>query len=133
MATVSLCIIARNEAANLAACLAPLLPLVHETIVVDTGSTDGTQAIATQHGARVFDFPWCDDFAAARNESLRYATGDWILWMDADDRVDADNADRLAGLLAALGHERVAYLVSCVSLATDGQPTVETRHVRLFP
>ena len=99
MSSVSLCVIARNEATNLPACLGPLLPFVGETIVVDTGSTDGTRAVAESMGARVFDFAWCDDFAAARNESLRRATSDWILWMDADDRVDAANAARLGDLL----------------------------------
>ena len=133
MTSVSLCVIARNEEANLAACLGPLVPLVTETIVVDTGSTDETRSIAESFGARVFDFPWCDDFAAARNESLREATGDWILWMDADDRLDAANLGKLAALLAGLGNDRVAHLMSCVSLAADGQPTFEAKHVRLFP
>jgi tetratricopeptide (TPR) repeat protein len=133
MSTVSLCVIARNEAANLPACLGPLVPLVTETIVVDTGSTDTTRSIAESFSARVFDFPWCDDFAAARNESLRRATGEWILWMDADDRLDAENTRKLAELLAGLGTDRVAHLMSCVSLASDGQPTFEAKHVRLFP
>jgi tetratricopeptide (TPR) repeat protein len=133
MTTVSLCVIARNEADNLPACLGPLEPLVDETIVIDTGSTDSTREVAESCGARVFDFPWCDDFAAARNESLRRATGDWILWMDADDRLDADNARKLAELLEGLGNERRAYLMSCVSLASDGQPAFEAKHVRLFP
>jgi glycosyltransferase involved in cell wall biosynthesis len=61
--------------------------LVDEVIVVDTGSTDRTVAVAEQMGARVFHFPWVDNFAAARNESLRHATGEWIFWMDADDRL----------------------------------------------
>ena len=133
MPTVSLCVIARNEAANLEACLRPLLPLVHETVVADTGSTDATRSIAEACGARVFNFPWCDDFAAARNETLRRATGDWILWMDADDRLDEENTRRLADLLAGLNDDKVAHLMSCVSLAADGQPSVETKHVRLFP
>src|ERR1700689_1316256 len=107
MSTVSLCVIARNEAANLPGCLGPLVPFVTETIVVDTGSTDATSSIAESFGARVFDFPWCDDFAAARNESLRRATGDWILWMDADDRLDAENTRRLADLLAGLNGNKV--------------------------
>src|ERR1700728_350580 len=107
MATVSLCIIARNEAANLAACLGPLTAIVSEVIVVDTGSTDDTRAIALASGARVFEFPWCDDFAAARNESLRHATGEWVLWMDADDRVDEPNRQRLRELFAGLKDENV--------------------------
>src|ERR1700729_4173828 len=133
MATVSLCIIARNEAANLAACLGPLTAIVSEVIVVDTGSTDDTRAIALASGARVLEFPWCDDFAAARNESLRHATGEWVLWMDADDRMDEVNTSRLAKLIGGLGTERVAYLMSCVNMASDGHPTSEAQQVRLFP
>src|SRR5207249_9840407 len=76
-ARVSLCMIVKNEEDNLPACLASAAGLFHEVIVVDTGSTDRTREIAAACGARVFDFPWVDSFAAARNESLRHATGDW--------------------------------------------------------
>jgi glycosyltransferase involved in cell wall biosynthesis len=84
-ARVSLCLIAKNEEANLPACLPSVAGLVEEMIVVDTGSTDRTKEVAAQLGARVFDFTWVDSFAAARNESLRHATGDWILWLDGDE------------------------------------------------
>ena len=97
--------IAKNEEANMAACLQPLANLVHETVVVDTGSADRTKEIASQVGARVFDFPWIDDFSAARNDSLRHATGSWIFWMDADDRVDEANRQRLEAIFARLGDE----------------------------
>src|SRR5262249_53411265 len=100
---VSLCLIVRNEEQNLPACLAPVAPLVDEMVVVDTGSIDNTPRVAAELGARVFDFAWQDDFAAARNESLRRASGDWALWLDADDRLDAANVRRLSDLLAALG------------------------------
>jgi tetratricopeptide (TPR) repeat protein len=69
--------------------------LVDETIVVDTGSTDGTRELAAKLGARVFQFPWVDDFAAARNECIRHAKGDFIFWMDADERVDEANREKL--------------------------------------
>jgi glycosyltransferase involved in cell wall biosynthesis len=82
---MSLCLIAKNEEAHLPACLPSVEGLLDEMIVVDTGSTDRTKEVAAQLGARVFDFPWVDSFAAARNESLRHATGDWILWLDGDE------------------------------------------------
>ena len=62
--------------------------LADEVVVVDTGSTDGTQAIAASAGARVNQADWRDDFAWARNESLDRCTGDWILVLDADERLD---------------------------------------------
>src|SRR5436309_6510407 len=92
---VSLCMIVRNEEKNLRDALTPVAPVVDEMVVVDTGSTDGTRQVAAGLGARVFEFAWCDDFAAARNESLRCATGDWAFWLDADDRLDADNLQKL--------------------------------------
>ncbi|OLP17763.1 glycosyltransferase [Leptolyngbya sp. 'hensonii'] len=82
---LSLCMIVKDEAALLPRCLSSLQGLVDEMIVVDTGSTDGTIAIAQQFGAQVHAFPWQDDFALARNESLQYARGEWILVLDADE------------------------------------------------
>src|SRR5262249_4480308 len=82
---VSLCMIVRNEEANIADCLETVRNIVDEIVIVDTGSTDATKSIAERFGARLFDFPWIDSFAAARNESLRHARCEWIFWMDADD------------------------------------------------
>lgn len=58
-----------------------------EIIVIDTGSTDRTKEIASQYTDKIFDFPWCDDFSAARNEAIKHATGDWIYSIDADQRL----------------------------------------------
>lgn len=82
---LSVAMIVRNEAAMLPACLAALGPC--ELVVVDTGSTDTTRAIAEGAGARIFDFAWCDDFSKARNFALQQCTGDWVLVLDADERV----------------------------------------------
>jgi glycosyltransferase involved in cell wall biosynthesis/predicted Zn-dependent protease/predicted O-methyltransferase YrrM len=130
---VSLCIIVRNEEANLAACLGPLVGLFDEIIVVDTGSTDRTKEIAAQLGAKVFDFPWCDSFAAARNACLDRATGDWIFWMDADDRLDQPNCRKLGALLASLRDENAVYAMECVCLPDrPGGTATAVTHVRLF-
>ncbi len=86
-AEISLCMIVRNEERCLKECLDSIKPWVDEMIVVDTGSTDRTIQIAKEAGALIYSFPWCDDFSAARNESLKFATKDWILWMDADDTI----------------------------------------------
>ncbi len=85
--SISLCMIARNEEPFLAECLRSVRGVVSETIVVDTGSTDRTKEIAAESGAKVLDFPWCDDFAAARNVGLEVATGTHILVLDADERL----------------------------------------------
>jgi glycosyltransferase involved in cell wall biosynthesis len=116
-ATVSLCMIVRNEEQQLAECLTPVASLFDEIVVVDTGSRDGTKQIASRFTPGVFDFPWCDDFAAARNESLRHAHGYWIFWLDADDRVSPANIDRLRLLLSSLGHKPRAYMMetACAS------------------
>src|SRR5438552_10806548 len=83
-ASISLCMIARDAENSLAKSLASAKPFVDEIIVVDTGSLDRTPSIATEMGARVFHLPWADDFSVARNHSIEQATGDWIVWMDAD-------------------------------------------------
>lgn len=86
--TLSAVMIARDEAANIGRCLGSIQKLVDEIVVVDTGSQDDSAAIARGMGARVFDFAWIDDFAAARNHALAQATGHWVLWIDADEEMD---------------------------------------------
>ncbi len=82
---LSLCMIVKNEEATLPRTLASAKDVVDEMVVLDTGSGDRTCEIAREFGARVYHFEWRDDFAAARNECLKYATGDWILVLDADE------------------------------------------------
>lgn len=85
MSTISLCMIVKNEEPVLARCLDSVAGIADEIVIVDTGSTDATKAIAAQYTDKVFDFPWIDDFAAARNESFRHAAMDYCMWLDADD------------------------------------------------
>ena len=82
---LTLCMIVKNEEATLPRTLASVKDVVDEMVVVDTGSGDRTCEIAREFGARVYHFEWCDDFAAARNECLKHAKGDWILVLDADE------------------------------------------------
>jgi len=79
--------IVRDEATSLAACLASVQQFVDEMVVVDTGSVDDTVAIAKAAGAVVHHLPWPGDFAAARNAALRWVKGDWVLVLDADERL----------------------------------------------
>lgn len=84
MATVSLCMIVRNEEKVLARCLDSVRGIADEICITDTGSTDKTREIAAQYGT-VQVFPWCNDFSAARNFSFAQARMDYTLWLDADD------------------------------------------------
>ncbi|MFT8318806.1 MAG: glycosyltransferase family 2 protein [Sporolactobacillus sp.] len=85
MVTISLVMITKNEEKSLETCLNSVKDLVDEINIVNTGSTDKTKEIARKFTERIFDFKWIDDFAAARNEAFSKATGDFILWLDADD------------------------------------------------
>ncbi len=86
---LSAAIIVKNEAENLDACLASIRGLVDEIVVVDTGSADASVAVARRHRAIVGYEPWRSDFSTPRNRALDLATGDWILYIDADERVCA--------------------------------------------
>jgi len=88
MALISLAMIVKNEEATLTHCLESVKSLVDEIIIVDTGSTDETVDIAKSFGAEVHYYKWRDDFAAARNESLKHCKGDWALILDADEAID---------------------------------------------
>lgn len=88
--SLSLCMIVRNEAENLAACLDTVVDFVDQIVILDTGSTDNTCEIAHQYGAQVEHFIWCDDFSAARNAALKFVTGDWVLALDADERLTSE-------------------------------------------
>ena len=91
---LSAALIVRNEEKFLESCLLSIRGLVDEIIVVDTGSTDRTQAIALEQGAKLHEFKWKHDFAAARNHALDLARGKWILYIDADERVHPADAAR---------------------------------------
>jgi tetratricopeptide (TPR) repeat protein len=97
---LSACLIVRNEEQRLRSCLESIEDLVDEIVVVDTGSEDRTKEIARKFNARVFDFPWRNDFAAARNEAHRHARGDWILSIDADETAQAGARQTLRHLLS---------------------------------
>ena len=100
---ITLCVITKNEASNLPACLESVHGAVDAIVVVDTGSSDATVAIAQAAGATVVDFPWIDDFAAARNAALPYVTTEFVLVLDADDRLAAGAAQALRAAVSDPG------------------------------
>ncbi|MBW1980185.1 MAG: tetratricopeptide repeat protein [Deltaproteobacteria bacterium] len=132
-ASLSLCMIVKDEAHNLPDCLRYIKKVVDEIVVVDTGSVDETKSIAKDLGARVFHFDWCDDFAAARNESIHHARGDYILWLDADDRVDPNEIAKIKQLRKILSRskDKAFYVVVNSHWPTDGDS--QFLQLRIFP
>ncbi len=96
MVTISLCMIVRNEEAVLARCLDSVKDIVDEIILVDTGSSDNTKALAQTYTDKIYDFSWIDDFSAARNASFEKASMDYCMWMDADDVLPFIEGEKLS-------------------------------------
>jgi len=88
---LSLAMIVRDNESVLGQTLESVKGLVDEIVIVDTGSKDNTKAVAESYGAKVYDFEWIDDFAAARNFSFEKTTGDWIMWLDSGDVIPPDS------------------------------------------
>ena len=104
-------------------------PLVDEIVVVDTGSTDRTAEIAKGFGAQVYHFEWRDDFSAARNESLRHATKDLIMWLDGDDEIPAEDIHEIKNHLRRHRNSAV-YFNLCSPV---GAEYFESLQIRAFP
>lgn len=100
MLRVSLSMIVRDEEESLAAVLADARAFCDELVIADTGSTDCSREVAARAGATVLDVPWADDFAEARNACLSACTGDWVVWLDADDRVGPTAQRAFAAVLS---------------------------------
>lgn len=131
---LSLCLIARDEEERIGACLDSVAPFVDEMVVVDTGSTDQTRQIAHACGARVFDSPWTESFAQARNRSLELAQGRWLFWMDADDVISPECGAGLRELIRRHPKRDAAFQVQVRIPPGPGEfsPSL-VDHVKLFP
>ncbi|MEZ0370665.1 MAG: glycosyltransferase family 2 protein [Candidatus Sericytochromatia bacterium] len=130
--TLSVCMIVRDEADCLDRCLASVSPVASEIVVVDTGSLDATTAIAAAHGARVLDYTWHQDFAAARNFSLEQARGDWILVIDADEWLPPPSQEQLRQFLdSAPEPAGICLRVDCPD--PKGRITLAYSLLRLIP
>lgn len=105
MATISVCMIVKNEEAVLARCLDCLKDLAEEIVVVDTGSSDRSLEIARRYTRKVYSFPWKEDFAEARNFAFSKATCDYIYSADADEVIDAENRSKFLALKQTLTPE----------------------------
>lgn len=132
MITISLCMIVKNEESVLERCLDCVQHLVDEINIIDTGSSDRTKDIAKQYTSRIFDFPWCDHFAQARNFSFQQATKDYILWLDADDVLTTEHQHKLRELKQYLYPNIDAVSMDYyVKLETDGTVASSERRCRL--
>ncbi|BBB90419.1 MAG TPA: glycosyltransferase [Methylomusa anaerophila] len=120
MAKISACVIVKNEADNISRCLQSVKDIAAEMIVVDTGSTDDTVKIARQMGAKVFQYQWNNDFAAARNYALTQAKGDWIIFLDADEYILPGKIQNVRPFIDKIHGNRMIESVVCRMENTEG-------------
>jgi tetratricopeptide (TPR) repeat protein len=106
---LSAALVVRDESEHLDGCLASLAGVVDEIVVVDTGSVDNSVTVARSFGAHVYELPWADDFSQSRNAGLAKVTGQWVLYIDADERLRPTSRTDIEALLEAA--EEVAFRV----------------------
>jgi glycosyltransferase involved in cell wall biosynthesis len=116
MNNISVVIIAKNEEENIAECIASAMQISNDIIVADSGSTDATQALAVQAGARLIQTEW-KGYGQTRNEAAKTAVNDWVLALDADERVTAELAKSINSLplnddSVLFGFERKSFLIT---------------------
>jgi tetratricopeptide (TPR) repeat protein len=127
---LSATLIVRDESRFIEGCLASLAPHADEIVLVDTGSTDDTVARASRFPISLHHLAWRDDFAAARNFAIDQARGEWILYIDADERLAAPEPEQLAAMLA--DRRRLAWQVRFAP-RVDSTPYAEVRLFRRDP
>ncbi|MBM7566610.1 tetratricopeptide repeat-containing glycosyltransferase family 2 protein [Paenibacillus sacheonensis] len=115
---ITLCMIVKNEERDLPRCLRSAKGIADQIVVVDTGSTDGTVEMARKFGAAVVRSEWTEDFAGARNKGLVHAEGEWILFLDADEELDAGTREQLRTL--AQHREITGYFLNVWNYSGDG-------------
>ena len=123
MATISLCMIVKNEEKVLSRCLESIKSAVDEIIIVDTGSNDKTKEIALEYTDKVYDFEWIDDFSAARNFAFSKGKMDFLMWLDADDVVTPESLAKLIELKEHLDGTDVVMLKYNTAFDENGNPT----------
>lgn len=122
--------IVKNEEKHLSGCLKSVKDVVDEIIIVDTGSNDNTLEIAEQFGAKIFHFNWINDFAAARNFALSKSTGDWILYLDADEKLDEKSKEKVKDLAASNFNHGIRCIINNID-EINKKPKLQS-YTRLF-
>lgn len=131
---VSVAMIVRDAAPLTSATLASVKSLADEMVVVDTGSGDGTREMASRHGAKVVNHAWRDDFSQARNAALAHVTGEWVLWLDAGETLDAASAAELRQFVQTQADPTKAYmLLVMVPTAASNIAGEQVGRIRLVP
>ena len=130
--TLSLVMIVKNEEEMLPGCLEAVRGAVDEMVIVDTGSTDRTVEIAESFGAKVVDFPWNGSFADARNCSLDHATGDWVVYLDADEHLVPEDAPKLRRLVNRTWREAFYLVETNYTGGDDSGSAVAHLAMRVF-
>lgn len=124
MPAFSLCMIVKNEQSVLERCLNSVFGVFDEIIICDTGSSDSTKSIAEKFTDKIYDFEWCDDFSKARNFAFSKSTGDYNMWLDADDILTNDNRLKLIELKHNIAPETdVVMMPYCTAFDENGSPT----------
>lgn len=133
---ISACVIVKNEAKNIRSYLEHIQPVADEIIVVDTGSTDATLAIVREYGIEPYHFTWCDDFALAKNYAIAHATGDWLVFLDADEYFSQASMDKLRGIVERYHAKYRVGAIRCrlINIDTDRQNAIidSMLQVRIF-
>jgi tetratricopeptide (TPR) repeat protein len=128
-ARISLVMIVKNEERFLRKCLESAAEIVDEMVIVDTGSTDSTIDIAREFGAVVISHPWNDDFSEARNVALEHATGDWALWLDADEEISAECRSRYRTIVRTAPPKVGGYMVEIRNWLQSPEPKPDSEMV----
>lgn len=131
---LSVALVARDAAATLSETLASVADVADEIVLLDLGSSDGTAQLARDLGAQVISRAWTDDYSAARNELMQRVTGDWILWLDAGERMTAEGAAQLAEFVRTQADSNRAYMMLIVVPPAAGEISGEQAgRIRLVP
>ncbi|MCC9609238.1 glycosyltransferase [Blastopirellula sp. JC732] len=131
---LSVAMIVRDAAEALAATLDSIQQIADQIVVVDTGSQDNTLALAQARGVTAISHPWQDSFSEARNFALSQVTGDWVLWLDAGETLDAIDAQELRAFVNEGADAAMAYvMIVKVPQTAGGIGSEQIGKIRLFP